>query len=177
MNTIDNIKRNQVPRITIFSNEVLSKNKKIPLNWLSKKKNSPNRSSKNKTIPHTVCRGINNFRKPSVTSIANMSECLNFFIFIIQQSSNIRRYEPTYRWKYGFILFEICLYIIWKNSPRSLKLWQNPLHLLSQIRWITLQLLSQIWGIPITNHHKYDEIMSQIWHISVTKCHWKTYDE
>ena len=100
-----------------------------------------------------------------------MSECLKMFIFIIHQLSNIWRYEPSYCWKYVFILFEICLYIIWKNSPRTSKIW-----------WLVLQVSSQIRhtivGYPTTYPPSIVANLTRLFHIwrhSVTKCHRKTY--
>ena len=44
---------------------------------VEEKKNSRKCPLKNKTIPETIRQEKNNFRKPSVASIANMSKCLN----------------------------------------------------------------------------------------------------
>ena len=104
---------------------VFQRIKKFPQTVCRRKKNSCNRPLKNKTIPQTVSQGINNFHKPFIASISNMSKCLKMFIFIIRQSSNIQWYEPSYRWKYGFKLFEICLYYISKNSPKTSKIWHT----------------------------------------------------
>ena len=83
-----------------------------------------------------------------------MSKCLNMFILIIQPSLNIWRYEPTYRWKYGFKLFEICLYIISKDRPRMSKIWR-----------IILQVSLQIQHTSIVNSThiccKFDDIVLQ----------------
>ena len=135
-------------------------------------KNSPNWLSKNKTIPQTVRQGINNFHKPSVASIANISECLKMFIFIIHPSSNIRRYEPSYRWKYGFKLFETCLYIIsknsqgcWKSDDPSSICRRKFYTLLSDIWQLILHVSSQIWHMAIANstniRHITDDIVLQ----------------
>ena len=50
---------------------------------IDKKKNSHNRSLKNKTIPENVRQGTNNFRKSSVASTTKMLKCLKQFIFIM----------------------------------------------------------------------------------------------
>ena len=123
---LSTILKNQVPCITIFSNGGLLKNKKIPQTVCWRKKNSHNRPLKNKTIPKTVHRGINNFYKPSIASISNMSECLKMFKFIIAQSSNIQRPEHSYRWKYGT-----------NNLKYDIILFQKTYKLVSEIRWHT----------------------------------------
>ena len=49
-----------------------------------------------------------------------MSECLKMFKFIIAQSSNIRRPEHSYRWKYGTnnLKYDI---ILFQKKPKHIK--------------------------------------------------------
>ena len=128
-------------------------------------KNSPNGSSKNKTIPQTVHQGINNFCKPSVASIENMSECLKMFKFIIAQSSNIRRCEHIYHWKYGsnylkyvFILFQKTTCTCRKSDT-----------LLLDIRWHHRRIFDTLLLDIRWHHHWYVNETKQEYSLSQAK--------
>ena len=91
MNTIDNLKKIKFHASQFFQTDVYRRIKNSHKLSIEENKISHNHPLKNKTIPETVRQGKNNFRKPSVASIVNMSECLKMFKFIIEQSSNIRQ--------------------------------------------------------------------------------------
>ena len=79
---------------------------------MKERKKSHNRPLKNKTIPEKVYRGTNNFHKSFVASTKNMSKCLKKFKFIMTPSSDIRRLEHSYRWKYGTNIFKSFIFDI-----------------------------------------------------------------
>ena len=97
MNTIDNIKKSSSTHHNFLKWRFVEEFRNSRKLSVEEKNISCNLPLRNKTIPQTVCRGINNFRKPSVASIANMSECLKMFTFINAHSSNIRRRKHSYR--------------------------------------------------------------------------------
>ena len=101
--------------------EVCQRIKKLPQTVCRRKKISRKHPLKNKTIPETVRRTINNFCKPSITSIKNMSECLKMFKFIIAQSSNIQQCEHSYHWKYGsnYLNYIIILFQKIAQTPKN----------------------------------------------------------
>ena len=97
MNTIDNLKKSSSTYHNFLKQRFFEEKKNSYKLSVEEKENSCNLPLKNITIPQIVYQGINNFHKPFVTSIENMSECLKMFIFLIHQSLDIRRYEPSYR--------------------------------------------------------------------------------